>query len=79
MAKHKFSFESIVASTNDIVIVTDAEPLDEPGPKITYVNEAFTKVTGYSRDEALGRSPRFLQGDGTDPSSTTSGRRKLLN
>ena len=51
---------------NDIVIVTDAISLDEPSPTIIYVNEAFVTRTGYSREEAVGRSPRFLQGPGTD-------------
>jgi diguanylate cyclase (GGDEF)-like protein/PAS domain S-box-containing protein len=32
---------------------------------ITYVNPAFTRLTGYAAAEALGRSPRILQGPGT--------------
>lgn len=58
--------ETSVAHLSDIVLITDAEPLDEPGPRIVFVNEAFTRQTGYSRQEALGRSPRFLQGPATD-------------
>jgi PAS domain-containing protein len=34
-------------------------------PKV-YVNDAFTRLTGYSREECLGRNCRFLQGPGTD-------------
>lgn len=59
-------FESCLSRLNDIVIVTEAEPIDEPGPRILYVNEAFVRRTGYTRDEALGRSPRFLQGPNTE-------------
>jgi len=44
------------------VLVTEADSLDTPGPRITYVNPAFTDVTGYTPEEARGRSPRFLQG-----------------
>jgi PAS domain S-box-containing protein len=57
--------ESITANVSDIIMVTDATPINEPGPGITYVNDAFTKITGYSKEEALGRSPRFLQGTQT--------------
>lgn len=28
---------------------------------IEYVNKAFTKITGYTKDEAIGKNPRFLQ------------------
>jgi PAS domain S-box-containing protein len=55
-----------VAHLNDIVIVTDADPINEPGPKIVFVNPAFERITGYAPSEALGRSPRFLQGRKTD-------------
>ena len=40
--------------------------LDEPGPRIAYANFAFTCLTGYALEEVIGRSPRFLQGPGTD-------------
>jgi PAS domain S-box-containing protein len=50
---------------NDIVMVTEAAPLDEPGPRILYVNPAFERITGYPAQEAIGRSPRFLRGKGT--------------
>jgi PAS domain S-box-containing protein len=49
-----------VSNLNDIVLVTEAGPIDEPGPRIVFVNEAFERITGYSSAEALGRSPRFL-------------------
>ncbi|MBL0090918.1 MAG: PAS domain S-box protein [Piscinibacter sp.] len=45
------------------IIVTDASREDEP---IAYVNPAFERLTGYSREEALGRNCRFLQGAGAD-------------
>lgn len=28
---------------------------------IEYVNRSFTKITGYTKDEAIGKNPRFLQ------------------
>lgn len=45
----------------DAICITDAD-LDAPGPRILYINEAFTEITGYRADEVLGRNPRFLQG-----------------
>lgn len=58
--------EASVARLNDIVLITEAGLCDEPGPRIVFVNDAFERLTGYRREEALGKSPRFLQGPLTD-------------
>ena len=57
-------------------IVADALAEDMP---IVYVNDAFTRITGYSAAEVLGRNCRFLQGDGTDPGSKIAMRDALAN
>ncbi|MBD2510829.1 PAS domain S-box protein [Nostoc muscorum FACHB-395] len=54
--------QSVVVNTNDAVVITEAQPVGEPGPNIIYVNEAFTRITGYSLEEVLGKTPRILQG-----------------
>jgi PAS domain S-box-containing protein len=58
--------QSVVVNTNDAVIITEAEPIDQPGPRILYVNKAFTRITGYQPEEVLGKTPRILQGPKTD-------------
>jgi PAS domain S-box-containing protein len=56
---------SAITQSKDAILITEAE-LDAPGPKIVFVNPAFTKMTGYTADEALGKTPRILQGPRTD-------------
>lgn len=55
-------FEQVVLNMNDALLITEAEPIDEPGPRIVYANPAFTRTTGYTLEEVLGKNPRFLQG-----------------
>lgn len=56
---------SLVASkTENAVIITDRYGLVE------WVNDAFEKITGYSKNEVLGKKPgAFLQGAGSDPAT----------
>jgi diguanylate cyclase (GGDEF)-like protein/PAS domain S-box-containing protein len=58
--------ESVVVNCSDAVMITEAEPIDLPGPRIVYANPAFTRMTGYELADVVGRTPRFLQGIGTD-------------
>ena len=62
--------ESVVTTANDAVVVTEPEPLEGAGPRIVYVNDAFTRMTGYAPEEVIGRTPRMLQGEGTDLETT---------
>ncbi len=57
--------EASIARLNDILMITEAEPIDAPGPRIVFVNDAFERRTGYSRSEVIGKSPRILQGPAT--------------
>lgn len=63
----KIPFKDVLDQTDDVVIITEAEVIEEPfGPKIIYVNQSFTKLTGYTQEEVLGKTPRILQGEKTD-------------
>ena len=60
--KNNISFENIIEHAHDVIIVTDADHSPKGGPKIVYVNQAFTELTGYAKEEVLGQSPGMLQG-----------------
>ncbi|MCG1002128.1 MULTISPECIES: bacterio-opsin activator domain-containing protein [Halobacterium] len=50
------------------ITISDVDREDNP---LVYVNDAFERLTGYSRNEVLGRNCRFLQGKDTDPEAVT--------
>lgn len=66
-------------SVSDAMLLTVADPFDEPGPKIVYCNQTFLEMTGYEKSEVLGRSPRFLQGSKTTDKSRKAIREGLAN
>jgi PAS domain S-box-containing protein len=55
-----------VERSQDAIVITEAEPVAQPGPRIVYINEAFTRMTGYSPEEVIGKTPRILQGPNSD-------------
>lgn len=57
--------ENAVKNDYNSILITELS-LEKPGPKIIYVNDGFTEMTGYSREEAIGNTPRMLQGPKTD-------------
>lgn len=57
---------SVIEATPDAVSVTDPALPDNP---IVYCNAAFLAMTGYERDEVIGRNCRFLSGVDTKPDS----------
>ena len=70
--------ETAVQQSHDAVVITTAD-LEYPGPTIVFVNEAFTKLTGYAPEEIIGRSPRILQGPKTSRSILDMLREHLSN
>lgn len=55
----------LLESMTQSILITDAE-LNSPGPFIVYVNKAFEKMTGWKREEIIGKNPRILQGPKSD-------------
>lgn len=55
-------FAAAVRATRMPMVITDPRLPDNP---IVYVNDAFVRLTGYAREEIIGRNCRFLQGPET--------------
>lgn len=51
--------ESVVINTTDGVIITDAT---EQGAVIIYVNDALVNMSGFSREELIGKTPDIFHG-----------------
>lgn len=66
LIKELEKFSSIFSKINDAVLITEAEPYGKQDPKIVYANEAFTRMTGYTAEEVIGKSSRILQGPKSD-------------
>ena len=57
--------QTAVSRLNDIVVITEAVALEQGGPRIVFVNEAFERQTGYSREDVPGHTSRLLCGPNT--------------
>ncbi len=55
--------EAAVENATESVLITDAT---ERGT-IEFVNPGFERMTGYTSDEVIGKTPRLMQGPDTDP------------
>lgn len=51
------------------IVISD---ISLPGNPMIYVNPEFSRVTGYSKVEALGRNCKFLQGPRTEPEAVAT-------
>jgi len=56
--------ERAIEASSEGVIITDPCQADNP---IVYANKGFERITGYSRQEVIGKNCRFLAGKDTDP------------
>lgn len=76
----RFGIDSaaVIEAAAESILITTTD-LGAPGPAIVYVNPAFERMTGWSRTEVLGKSPRILQGPETDLRIFNDLREKLLS
>lgn len=74
---HLGLLESAIENDYDSILITELD-LEKPGPKIVYVNDGFCEMTGYSREEVIGKTPRILQGPKTDRAVLDKLKRQLL-
>ncbi|WP_158857016.1 PAS domain S-box protein [Lunatibacter salilacus] len=58
--------EKVITNTNDSIVITNAVSDSENGHQILYINEAFSRVTGYTPEEIIGKSPSVLEGPNTN-------------
>lgn len=59
--EEKQRLAEVIDRINNMVMITD------PLGNVIWVNQAFTRITGYSLEEVVGRQPNFLHGPKTDP------------
>jgi PAS domain S-box-containing protein len=56
-----------ISQLSDLVIITEPLPDASGWRKILFVNEAFERLTGYTRDEAAGKTLALISGPKTSP------------
>jgi len=64
--KWDIDIQKILKLQYQAIILTDAQQ------QICWVNTGFTEMTGYHSSEAIGKSPRFLQGKNTSATARNS-------
>ena len=61
-------FRRAVECSPDPVMISEVVPGDEPDLLVSFCNHAFEALTGYAREQVIGRSPHFL----LEPTQTPS-------
>ncbi len=68
LIKRKRNLEEIKLLISSLNAAANAVVITDPQGKIQWVNQAFTKINGYSAKEAIGKTPRLVKSGKTDKS-----------
>jgi len=71
--------ESIISNASEGVIITEVDPLNHPGPRIVFVNDAMCQLSGYKQTELIGKTPRIFQGPDTNRDELIRMRKAIEN
>ncbi|WP_374380489.1 PAS domain-containing protein [Dongia sp.] len=74
LAQRNEVLATVVGAVSSGIVICDATQPDHP---VTFVNAAFTRMTGFKPEEMIGRNCRLLQGRDTDPEALERLRRAL--
>ena len=66
LLKELSALQKVMAEVNAAVLIIEAEPIALPGHRIIMVTDAVERITGYTKLELIGSSPRMFQGPNTD-------------
>ncbi|MEP0710591.1 MAG: PAS domain-containing protein, partial [Algoriphagus sp.] len=73
-------FENLlIKATNTLNEGITISAMNQPDQPLVFVNEGFERLTGYSKEEVLGKNCRFLQGEDTDEQSVEAIRQAIKN
>src|SRR5690625_1427960 len=76
--KYMDLLERAVRNDYEAIMITEAS-FEGSDPVIAFVNEGFSRMTGFGREEVAGLTPRILHGKKTDQSVLHQMRQKLMD
>lgn len=76
LGSQDFNLMASIKASQQSFVITDPSLQDNP---IVYASDGFLTLTGYNRDQVLGRNCRFLQGEESNKSKVASIRKAVTN
>ena len=58
--------ETVIVESRDAILITEPTSLSSKIPNILYANPAFTRMSGFSFDEIIGKSPDLFKSPNSD-------------